>query len=797
MHCFASTLHDPAIAGRATLPLNARMPARPKRPAGPTAPRGSSIVPSSASPSTAHGMVLQRDRLHALLDARLPGAVWLHGPTGAGKTVLLRSWLQRDDTPSIWLTADERHRDPAALFAAITTAVAAHAAAHLPTFSPEHRDAPAAFARGFFARLDQALPAALSFVIDDVHHLVGATAPLLAVAIDAFGARRNLCFASQLMPDAVFAPHLAGSRLWIVGHRLLAFDRDEARALATRFGTPEPMLDSLVGATDGWAAGLMLAMQMGSSGGSGEGSGDPLESVRTPLALLIAGQVIGDASHDDLRRLRLMAELPQIPIELADADAGWRSACTRLQGLAERGLFVERLSADRKSLDAAGSKVSRLSKGCWRLHDLFRNALREPGTIGDPDRALGAQLVDHLLDIERLDLAWQLAARLGAEHLSVVIASHGSAALRDPQRVTLLQMAAPHADRGTPAIAIWQARGQIGNDHAAALAACEEAFAGFEATRDADGAALAIALALFVVFATIDRVGDVALWSERFARVDRASVAGEASGERAALRIGGEVVHDLLIGGRDAPSLSGSAAQDRLMAHVSAEILSANDPRKPPFDLFQRTALCFRHDLQGKEQLDGHHRCEERKCACAGLFGCHREKPAHSGRHKPVSKAAERLALCANGVWEYFRNEHPDHRSLAEGVRRLKGDQTREHHSAAFVIKMTGAPVKSPSYCAKTGDVSVRSPDDQFSPASEIDQDHANDCEYQISPPDHNTLKERRIFAGPCHFKDPGRVIHQRVNSGQLVERRDRPRQEDRHEVTFLKQLLRGAFSGK
>jgi len=577
MHSRAATLDDLSIAGRTTVPLNARMPARKTRPAGPITPaEQANSLPPAAQP-TVNGMVLQRERLHALIDARLPGAVWLHGPTGAGKTVLLRSWLQRAHAPSIWLTVDERLRDPAALFAAITAVAGAHGAGSLPAFSPEHRDEPAAFARGYFARLAQALPDALAFVVDDVHHLVGSTAPLLAIAIDCFGGRRNLCFASQLLPDAAFAPQLAGSRLWIVGHRLLAFDVDEARALATRFGTPEPMLDALVSATDGWAAGLMLAMQLGSSGGTGDGSGDPLESVRTPLALLIAGQVIGGASGDDLRRLRLMAELPQIPIELGDVDPAWASACARLQGLAERGLFVERLSADRRTPDVVGSKVRRLSKGCWRLHDLFRHALREPGTLGDPDQALGARLVDQLLEIDRLDLAWQLAARLGADRLAVVIAGHGAAALRDVHLLTLVQMATPLADRAAPTIAIWLARGLIGNDHVAALRACEEAFAGFAAAGDTDGAALSIALALFIVFATIENAAAITVWVERFSKVSRSSIESAAAGEQIAIRVAGEVVHDLLIGGRASEELSGNVLQDRLMIHVSAEALSANE----------------------------------------------------------------------------------------------------------------------------------------------------------------------------------------------------------------------------
>ena len=523
-------------------------------------------------------MVLQRERLHALIDERLPGAVWLHGPTGAGKTLLLRSYLQRHGAPTLWLTADESHCDPAALFAALAAIAAPHGDGPLPTFSPEHRDAPTAFADGFFARLDQALPDGCALVVDDTHHLVGSTAPLLACAIDRFGGRRRLCFASQLMPDAAFAPQLAGSRLWIVGHRQLAFDRDEAHALATRLGTFGESVDALVGATDGWAAGLMLAMQFGASGGSGA-SDDPLETVRTPLALLIAGQVLGGVPRDDLVRLRLLAELPQVPMELADVAPAWASACARLQSLSERGLFVERLVADRRqpASEVPSSKVMRITKGCWRLHDLFRNAVREPGAIGPPDPTLGDELVAHLLTLERLDLAWQLAARLGPERLDAVVASHGREALRDVHLLGLLQMAQPHADRSAPSIAIWHARGLIGNDNAAALRACDEAHAGFDARGDADGVALAAALALFVVFATIENVGEMATWAERFGRIVRSAALNVDGDERQAIRVAGEVVHDLLVGGRSQGHEVDGELQDRLMQHMTGQALSPNE----------------------------------------------------------------------------------------------------------------------------------------------------------------------------------------------------------------------------
>ncbi len=565
--------HPPSHATlpAAEVPAQAQLPPQP--PPGPLPP--------------AIGMALPRERLHALIDARLPGAVWLHGPTGAGKTVLLRSWLHGHRHLSCWVSVDERHRDPAALFAALSAAAEPACAGRLPAFSPEHRDDPAAFACDYFGRLDQALPEGHVLVVDDVHHIADATALLLAHAIDRFDGRRMLCFASQLMPDAAFARHVAGSRLWIVGHRLLAFDRAEASELATRLGTVSPVVDDLVAATDGWAAGLMLAMQFGAGGDGGGDPDDPLGAVRTPLALLIAGQVLGGVAAADVVKLRLLAELPQVPMELVDVAPDWRSACARLQSLSERGLFVERLAADRKSAATAtthttapATNVMRIQKGCWRLHDLFRGALREPGAIGRPDLRLGAALVQHLLVADRLDLAWRLAAGLDAGLLATVVASHGNAALRDPHLPDLLQWAEPHARRSSPSIATWQARALIGNDNAAALRAAEEAFAGYHEAADgpdAAGAALSVAIALFVVFATIENVHEIAAWAARFAAIDWAALAAVGSPAERALRTAGEVVHDALVRGRSQDRAAECAMQDRLLAHVAAELLSANE----------------------------------------------------------------------------------------------------------------------------------------------------------------------------------------------------------------------------
>ena len=471
-----------------------------------------------------------------------------------------------------------------ALFAAISSLAEAMCTARMPTFSPEHRDDPTAFARGYFERLDRVWPAEHALVLDDIHCIGTSTAALLACAIDAFEGRRILCLASQLRPDGAFARHLAGSKLWVVGHNLLAFDAEEARLLADQVGADAPSADALVEATDGWAAGLMLAMQLGAGSDGSGGSGDPLETVRTPLAQLIAGQVLGGVARDDLVRLRLLAELPQVPMLLADLAPDWAGACARLHGLADRGLFVERLPADRVRSNEPSSggktsdaKIARINKGCWRLHDLFRNALREPNTAEPDATTLGADLVARLLETDRLDLAWQLAARLGGPTLDAIVISHGRIALRDAHVLAMRQLAAPFATRAFPRIALWLARALIGHDSDAALNACREGHAGHESDASDSGRALAASLGMLIIFSAIEGVGALAEWADLLGQVERADLSSIVDVEEHALRLAGEVVHDRLVGARSAGNQEATDLQDQLLAAVMAERLSPNE----------------------------------------------------------------------------------------------------------------------------------------------------------------------------------------------------------------------------
>lgn len=58
--------------------------------------------------------VYLRERVFKILDrARAKPVIWISGPPGCGKTILVTSYLERHGHPSLWYQIDEGDADPA------------------------------------------------------------------------------------------------------------------------------------------------------------------------------------------------------------------------------------------------------------------------------------------------------------------------------------------------------------------------------------------------------------------------------------------------------------------------------------------------------------------------------------------------------------------------------------------------------------------------------------------------------------------------------------------------------------
>lgn len=100
--------------------------------------------------------LLQRPRLFDALDATGPPCTWVCGPPGAGKTVLLQTWLQARQSRVLWYRTDAGDADPALMphfLKRAADSIAPGLAERLPELTPDRFGGIDAFAAEFFTPL--------------------------------------------------------------------------------------------------------------------------------------------------------------------------------------------------------------------------------------------------------------------------------------------------------------------------------------------------------------------------------------------------------------------------------------------------------------------------------------------------------------------------------------------------------------------------------------------------------------------------------------------------------------------
>jgi ATP/maltotriose-dependent transcriptional regulator MalT/DNA-binding SARP family transcriptional activator len=184
------------------------------------------------SPPQTAGLI-PRPRLFQRLDrACARGAAWVYGPSGAGKTSLLATWIEADGRVTLWYRADEDDSDPATLAHYLDRLARAHApgAPSLPALTPEYLGGLDAFARRFWRELYARLSAPCVLVVDDCHQ-IGRDSPaqrLLCVALAEVPPGSALVLCGRTAPPPAFARFalhegaLTGADLRLDAHEALA-----------------------------------------------------------------------------------------------------------------------------------------------------------------------------------------------------------------------------------------------------------------------------------------------------------------------------------------------------------------------------------------------------------------------------------------------------------------------------------------------------------------------------------------------------------------------------------------------
>lgn len=346
---------------RRRLPSARRM-MRPRR--APPSAFGSRIAAKLARPRMLHAQV-QRQRLLDMLDTGAhPHVTLVCAGAGWGKTVLVSSWADAQQAPVAWLTLDAEDNNPNVFWSDVVAALRETGA--VPADNPLAELGPSqAGDTELIERVAEGLArlrVPMVLVLDDFHEIDD---PLLLANLTVLlrypPASFRLILISRIEPALPLHRFRAAGELTEIRTADLAFNADEAVQLLTRHGLRLPGGDvtTLLDRTEGWAAGLQLAVAFLAADGSRR-IADFAGDVRA-VEEYLADEVLARQPPDVRRFLLYTSISDQVCGQLADAITGGGHGQRILEELERVNAFIVRLGP----------------KPQWfRYHRLLRDVLR-------------------------------------------------------------------------------------------------------------------------------------------------------------------------------------------------------------------------------------------------------------------------------------------------------------------------------------------------------------------------------------------------------------------------------------
>lgn len=319
----------------------------------------------------------------------------LYAPHGFGTTTVLNEWQQNCGLPVAWVSLDANDNDPLQFWSTVVTAL---------------QSAIPGLGKAWLSQIRTSSPFALSTIVvnlaDDIVRATNTSqsSPAISLVLDNYHFIQNTEIHTSLQTLVDHMP--PALKLVIAGHTRppLALGYLRAKGLVTeittddlRFtleegieyllqNTPEPFLaynqmQSLIGRTEGWITGLVLAIPVLVQEYDRSKFKDIYTGAYPLLQDFFKENVIHQQSQDDQTFLRKTSVLKYLTGSLCDAVTGRTDSVEVLNRLWEKNLFVERLE----------------KPGWYRYNNLFSEVL---------SAELQKQSPDIKLDLHRKAADW-------------------------------------------------------------------------------------------------------------------------------------------------------------------------------------------------------------------------------------------------------------------------------------------------------------------------------------------------------------------------------------------------------
>jgi len=295
--------------------------------------------------------VFSRTRLFNRLDRLCSdhAVIWIAAPPGSGKTTLVGDYVTQRKLKTIWYQFDECDSDVAGFFHYLGMA-AARFGRHrdpLPHLGPEYLAGFPVFARRFFEKLFRHIKAPYVLLLDNYQELAPTSAvhEALAIAISVLPPGATILVTSRAEPPEAFARARANGDLVMLGWEALRLTPEEAAGVVLLRGRGDLQaeeLEALHRQTDGWVAGLALALEQGQANfGTAPQAGAP-----QALFDYFAAEIFNKTSPQTQDVLLKTALLPRIGETMAAQLTGNADAGRLLAELYRRNYFTYRYGAE-------------------------------------------------------------------------------------------------------------------------------------------------------------------------------------------------------------------------------------------------------------------------------------------------------------------------------------------------------------------------------------------------------------------------------------------------------------------